>query len=100
MGHVNNAAYLDWVEEGLLNAEPPPGEVAQPSLLDRLPRRSRLEYLASAAPGDGIVVSTDWDGSRWSSRIARSRDDVELLRGTGTVAADGLGSIEGVPPRG
>jgi acyl-ACP thioesterase len=125
MGHVNNAAYLDWVEEGLLASASSPGSdqgLALPVGLDEpspdggdgqglgvgagsggaaaaLPRRARLEYLASAAPGDEIVVTTWMAGSSWTSRIARA-DGTELLRGVGVLgsdAASALGSIEGVP---
>ncbi|HEY2888087.1 MAG TPA: acyl-ACP thioesterase domain-containing protein [Candidatus Limnocylindrales bacterium] len=98
MGHVNNAAYLDWVEEGLLAAGAEPGVV---------PRRARLEYLASAAPGDEITVATTLRGRRWTSRITRSGGG-ELMRAVGELGgaaaggarADtpGLGDIEGVPP--
>jgi hypothetical protein len=64
-----------------------------------LPRRARLEYLASAAPGDEIAVTTWLEGGTWASRIARA-DGVELLRGVGVLGADAgptLGSIESVP---
>jgi len=91
MGHVNNAAYLDWVEEGLLAAGAQPGVV---------PRRARLEYLASAAPGDEIVVGTTLDGLGWSSNIRRGAGG-ERLRAVGHLGASpalaDLGPIEGVP---
>jgi acyl-ACP thioesterase len=100
MGHVNNAAYLDWVEEGLLDSG---------ADVTMLPRRSRLEYLASAAPGDEIVVTTWRSADRWASRIARASGG-DLLRGLGRLGGEvsglqqggsaipGLGPIEGVPP--
>ena len=46
MGHVNNAAYVDYVEESLLAA----GGVAA-LLPTAVPRRIRLEYLVPATPG-------------------------------------------------
>jgi len=48
MGHVNNAAYLDYLEEAVLSA---PG--GAPTMA-ALPRWVRIEYLASAAPGDEL----------------------------------------------
>ena len=46
MGHVNNAAYLDYLEEALPRRRArPAGDGAA------IPRRVRLEYLAPAAPG-------------------------------------------------
>jgi acyl-CoA thioesterase FadM len=46
MGHVNNAAYVDYLEETLLAAG---GEAA--AVTSALGRRLRLEYLAAATPG-------------------------------------------------
>lgn len=93
MGHVNNATYLDWVEEALIGA----GADAT-----ALPRRARLEYLASAAPHDEIVVTTWLDGAEWAVRIERAAGG-ELLRGIGRFGPQSdrptaLGSIAGVPP--
>lgn len=50
MGHVNNAAYLDYLEEALHAA----GEAARPAI-SGTPRRIRLEYLAPAAPGIALI---------------------------------------------
>jgi acyl-ACP thioesterase len=110
MDHVNNAAYLDWVEEGLLAADLGVAEdevdgrgrgvgAGSAGRVAALPRRARLEYLASAAPRDEIVVTTWRDGATWASRIARA-DGAELLRGIGVLGVDHartLGSIESVP---
>jgi acyl-CoA thioesterase FadM len=79
MDHVNNAVYLDWLEEALAAG----GHwVAAGSL----PRTVRLEYLASAAPNDEVVVRTWTDGARWHGRIARA-DGVEFVRATGWAGA-------------
>ena len=53
MGHVNNAAYLDYLEESLL-AEG--GEAA--ALTSAIPRRFRIEYVQPAAPGADLTAST------------------------------------------
>jgi acyl-ACP thioesterase len=68
MGHVNNAAYVDYLEESLLAA----GDEAA-ALRTALPRRIRLEYLAPATPGIGLRASLwpdDAAGSpRWAWRL-------------------------------
>src|SRR5438105_6851088 len=51
MRHVNNAVYLDWIEEALVAAGFDAATTA-------LPRRCRLEYRASAAPADAILVQS------------------------------------------
>jgi len=54
MGHVNNAAYLDYLEEALLASG---GDAAL--LPGATPRRFRIEYLQAAAP-DADLVSRTW----------------------------------------
>ena len=90
MGHVNNAAYLDWLEEALLQA--PPGGLG----VTDLPRLARLEYRASAEPGDEIVVSAWRDGGSWQARIERPSGE-ELLRAAGVAgeAVDGTAHRRG-----
>ncbi|HEY5434735.1 MAG TPA: acyl-ACP thioesterase domain-containing protein [Candidatus Limnocylindrales bacterium] len=68
MGHVNNAAYLDYLEEALLAA----GEPGR-RLLAAVPRRVRLEYAAAAAPG-AALTGTAWPegdaaDDRWAWRL-------------------------------
>ena len=50
MGHVNNAAYLDYLEEALHVA----GDIAL-GAISGTPRRVLLEYLAPAEPGSGLL---------------------------------------------
>jgi acyl-CoA thioesterase FadM len=76
MGHVNNAVYLDWLEEALAAA----GFGAPASAL---PRRCRLEYRASAAPSDEAVIRSWTTGETWQARISRA-DGVEFVRATGS----------------
>ncbi len=57
MGHVNNAAYLDYLEEALHAA----GDAARPAITGT-PRRIRLEYLAPAAPGV-VLLNEAWPDS-------------------------------------
>jgi acyl-CoA thioesterase FadM len=54
LAHVNNAAYLDYLEEALLAAGPTAG-----GAVGALPRSIHLEYLAQAAPG-AIVRGAVW----------------------------------------
>jgi acyl-CoA thioesterase FadM len=83
MGHVNNAAYLDYLEEAMLAL--PNG----PAVTAALPRRLRIEYLASAEPGDeltGAIWQLPDDGlgdasaaDAWAWRL-EDRDARELAR--------------------
>ena len=43
MGHVNNAIYLDWLDEAV--------DLLDPAIIRAVPRRYRLEYRTAAAPG-------------------------------------------------
>jgi len=78
MGHVNNAAYVDYLEEALAVA----GPAAQP-LITGTPRRIRLEYLAPAAPGSELVGAawpSEVDGvAGWAWRLTDD-DGLELAR--------------------
>jgi acyl-CoA thioesterase FadM len=78
MGHVNNAAYLDYLEEALAAA----GDEARPAITG-VPRRIRLEYLVPAAPDAGLVGET-WPeafegAASWAWRLADD-DGRELAR--------------------
>jgi acyl-CoA thioesterase FadM len=95
VGHVNNASYLDWLEEGLLVA-------GLPSLVGDVPRGARLEYLASAGPDDEVVVTTQPARSGVTGTIMRGTGE-ELLRASfrgspSEVATPIVVPIEGIPP--
>jgi acyl-ACP thioesterase len=61
MGHVNNAAYLDYLDEHYL------ADAARATLA--VPRRYRAEFLASAEPG-ARLTSVGWaDGPVWRYRL-------------------------------
>jgi len=79
MGHVNNAAYLDYLEEALHAA----GDDGRRALA-AVPRRVRLEYAAAAAPGSAVVGAA-WReeaaaGSGWAWRLTDDHG-CELARG-------------------
>ena len=76
LDHVNNAVYVDWLEEAL--------EVAGWSdAAGALPRTYRLEYLASAARGDRVTVALHGLASAWTATIRRA-DGGELVRARGS----------------
>ena len=73
MGHVNNAVYLDWLEEAVTAAGDPAATTA-------VPRRVTIEYAASAAPGDRLeAIAWPADGSWWI-RLTRIDDGADVLR--------------------
>jgi acyl-CoA thioesterase FadM len=93
LGHVNNAAYLDYLEEAMLETGPAPT-----AAVAARPRTVRIEYLLQAAPG-AIVTGSTWPGeptaggdSAWAWRLT---DDAgaDLARGT----LDGRGGIPDSP---
>jgi len=78
MGHVNNAGYLDYLEEAVLADSA--AEVR--GLLDRRPRRYRLEYNAPAVPGAELLGRMWGRDAGVSYRLTDERAGVELLRAT------------------
>ena len=76
MDHVNNAVYLDWLEESALAT----GD-AGAAAVRRHPRRYALEYVAAAEPGSRVETASWRDGHGWAHRL-RSADGMELLRAT------------------
>jgi acyl-ACP thioesterase len=74
LGHVNNATYLDYLEEAVAGA----GGEAQ---LSALPRRYRLEYLVSAEAGTRLRARSWPLGLDWRFQL-EAEDGTTLLRGT------------------
>jgi acyl-CoA thioester hydrolase len=73
MDHVNNAVYLDWLEECIAAAGG--GSAGEP---DAPLSHFRLEYLAAASPGAQLEAAT-WRDAGWAHRLA-TLDRTELLR--------------------
>jgi acyl-ACP thioesterase len=71
MGHVNNAVYVDWVDEA---AEPLWGEG-----LVTAPRRYRLEYLLPVPPS-AVLDATAWRDGTAMSCLLRQVAGPECLR--------------------
>lgn len=79
LDHVNNAVYVDWLEEALEAAD-------WPGAFAALPRTYRLEYLASAARGDEVAIALHGAEGAWSATIRRA-DGADLVRAEGSVSA-------------
>ena len=73
MDHVNNAVYVDWLEEAILGD-------GGADAVRRLPRLARLEYARSAEPA-AALSATVWPDERgdWSYRLTDGTG-TELLR--------------------
>ncbi len=75
MNHVNNAVYLDWLEEAIAAVEPDAPELAA------IPRRYRLEY-ALAADAGAILSDEVWRADPgWAYRVVTS-DGTDAFRAT------------------
>lgn len=61
MGHVNNAVYLDWLDEAV--------DLVDPVAIRAVPRRYRLEYRAAAAPGASLVGQAWAAAGGWRYRL-------------------------------
>jgi acyl-CoA thioesterase FadM len=74
MGHVNNAVYVDYIDEGILRRSP--GDDRLP-----IPRRYRIEFTGSAVPGSRVVAITWGEGASWSTMLTDANGR-EMLRAT------------------
>jgi acyl-ACP thioesterase len=79
LDHVNNAVYVDWLDEALDAA----GWRSRGGTANR---KLRLEYLASAERGNRVVVDLHGGPDAWGARIRRA-DGLELVRATGSAPA-------------
>ena len=88
--HVNNAVYVDWLEEAVesigwaggaasTTASAVAASAVAATAAGATPGTLRLEYLASAARGDRIAVDIFGTPEAWRARISRV-DGPELLR--------------------
>jgi acyl-CoA thioester hydrolase len=77
MDHVNNAVYLDWLEDAVIAAE---NGGTGAAFTARVPRRYRLEYAAAAAPGVELETETWRDGEGWAHRTTAAGADVLRAR--------------------
>jgi len=71
MGHVNNAVYLDWLDEAV--------EADAPAAIRAVPRRYQLEYRAAAVPGS-LLSGTAWPSGRgWSYQVEDEAGRISLV---------------------
>jgi len=77
LDHVNNAVYLDWLEEAILDAASD-GEGSR--AIAMRPRHYRLEF-AMAAAADAEIEASAWaDGRGWSQRVVDAATGTDLFR--------------------
>jgi acyl-ACP thioesterase len=87
MAHVNNAVYLDWLEEAVA-AEG--GAAAN----ERLPRHYRLEFVL-AADAAAPLESAAWpDNDGWSFRLTHDASGADLFRARLEPGDGGAGNEE------
>jgi acyl-ACP thioesterase len=90
LDHVNNAVYVDWLEEAVeasgggrrrsgAASVVPGGSDPERGGAAAGPRTLRLEYVASAGPGDRVVVELFGPPTDWRARITLV-DGTELVR--------------------
>ena len=77
LAHVNNAVYVDWLDEAL--------QTAGLRGADSTGEAWRVEYLASAARDDEVVVDLFGAPGEWVARIRRA-DGLDLVRASGTAS--------------
>jgi acyl-ACP thioesterase len=63
--HVNNAVYLDWMEEAILAAADPEARRA----IERSPRRYRMEFALAAEAGVALESAAWPDADGWAYRL-------------------------------
>jgi acyl-ACP thioesterase len=77
MDHVNNAIYLDWLEEAILASG---RDGSGPAAIAARPRHYRLEYPMAAAAGAEIETSAWADDGGWSHRVVDTTTGQDLFR--------------------
>lgn len=85
MGHVNNAMYVTWFEEGVLAAlaawlPPPAAQTGWPCW-----RQHHIEYLSAILPGEEVDIVTRLVGlgkarSAWHSEVRRRGSDEAAIK--------------------
>jgi acyl-ACP thioesterase len=76
MDHVNNAVYLDWLEEAILASAPSGGS----AIIARRPRHYRLEYAMAAAAGAEVEASAWPADPGWVHRLVDAGTGTDLFR--------------------
>ena len=90
MDHANNAVYLDWLEESILDAADPADPAEARAATTDLPRRYRMEYALAAEAGAELDGAAWRDDTGWSYGLAGAGVVVDRFRArvaTGAAAA-------------
>ena len=77
--HVNNAVYVDWLEEAIEAAGWSAAPAGATAASGSSPGTLHIEYLASAGRGEAIEIALFGGPGAWRARIARD-DGLELVR--------------------
>jgi len=77
MDHVNNAVYLDWLEESVLEAGTDTGRAA----IRALPRRYRIEFAMAVEAGVAVEGAAWPEDDGWSYRLTSADGTTDLFRG-------------------
>ena len=83
LNHANNAVYLDWLEEAVLDAVADAGDApraAGASPTTAIPRRYQMEFALAAEAGDELDGAAWRDGDAWSYRLTGVADGVDRFR--------------------
>lgn len=81
LNHANNAVYLDWLEESIVDAVGAEGAVLSDEGPTRaLPRRYRMEFVAAAEAGDELDAAAWREGADWSYRLTGVTDGIDRFR--------------------
>lgn len=88
MAHVNNAVYLDWLEETVA------GSAGGPAAIAGLPRRYRLEFALAAEAGARLDAAAWPDDDGWSFRLSHATGGADLFRARLEATVDETGNEE------
>lgn len=96
LNHANNAVYLDWLEESIVEALGPEGGPPSDAGQTRtLPRRYRMEFAVAVEAGDELGAAAWHDGIGWSYRLTGVSDGIDRFRALMTTGAE---ADAGAPP--
>ena len=88
LNHANNAVYLDWLEESIVDAlGAEEGSPSEDGPTRTLPRRYRMEFAVAAEAGDELDGAAWQDGAGWSYRLTGVTDGIDRFRALMTIGA-------------